>query len=36
VAGGVDIIELSGGLKDQIKLRAKLKKEAGAGEAVFP
>jgi len=35
VAGGVDIIELSGGLKDQIKLRAKLKKEAGAGEAYF-
>ena len=35
VAAGVDLIELSGGLKDQIKLRAKLKKEAGAAEAYF-
>ncbi|MBU2648728.1 NADH:flavin oxidoreductase [bacterium] len=35
VAAGVDLIELSGGLKDQIKLRTKLMKEAGAREAYF-
>ena len=35
VAAGVDLIELSGGLKDQIKLRTKLKKKAGAREAYF-
>jgi len=35
VAAGVDLIELSGGLKDQIKLRAKLMKKAGAREAYF-
>jgi 2,4-dienoyl-CoA reductase-like NADH-dependent reductase (Old Yellow Enzyme family) len=32
---GVDLIEVSGGLKDQIKLRARLAKEAGAQEAYF-
>lgn len=32
---GVDLIELSGGVKDQIKLRARLKKEAGHKEAYF-
>lgn len=32
---GVDLIEMSGGLKDQTKLRAKLKKEAGPREAYF-
>jgi 2,4-dienoyl-CoA reductase-like NADH-dependent reductase (Old Yellow Enzyme family) len=35
VNAGVDLIELSGGLKDQIKLRAKLKKKAGTKEAYF-
>lgn len=32
---GVDLIEISGGLKDQIKLRARLKQQAGYGEAYF-
>jgi len=32
---GVDLIELSGGIKEQSKLRAKLKAEAGAKEAYF-
>jgi 2,4-dienoyl-CoA reductase-like NADH-dependent reductase (Old Yellow Enzyme family) len=32
---GVDLIELSGGLKDQMKLRVQLAKEAGALEAYF-
>jgi len=32
---GVDLIELSGGIKEQSKLRAKLKVEAGAREAYF-
>jgi 2,4-dienoyl-CoA reductase-like NADH-dependent reductase (Old Yellow Enzyme family) len=32
---GVDLIEMSGGIKEQIKLRAKLKKEAGAKETYF-
>lgn len=32
---GVDLIEMSGGIKDQIKLRPKLKKEAGQKEAYF-
>lgn len=32
---GVDLIELSGGIKEQAKLRAKLKKEAGEKEAYF-
>jgi 2,4-dienoyl-CoA reductase-like NADH-dependent reductase (Old Yellow Enzyme family) len=32
---GVDLIELSGGIKEQVKLRAKLKKESGAQEAYF-
>ena len=35
VANGVDMIELSGGLKDQIKLRAKLGRAAGKAEAYF-
>jgi 2,4-dienoyl-CoA reductase-like NADH-dependent reductase (Old Yellow Enzyme family) len=35
VEAGVDLIELSGGLKDQIKLRARLAKEAGDHEAYF-
>lgn len=32
---GVDLIEMSGGIKDQMKLRPKLKKEAGRKEAYF-
>ncbi len=32
---GVNLIEMSGGLKDQIHLRARLKREAGSGEAYF-
>jgi 2,4-dienoyl-CoA reductase-like NADH-dependent reductase (Old Yellow Enzyme family) len=32
---GVDLIEMSGGIKEQIKLRAKLKKEAGPKETYF-
>ncbi|MDD4238576.1 MAG: NADH:flavin oxidoreductase [Desulfotomaculaceae bacterium] len=32
---GVDLIELSGGIKEQSKLRAKLRAEAGAKEAYF-
>ncbi|KJS12630.1 MAG: hypothetical protein VR67_07705 [Peptococcaceae bacterium BRH_c8a] len=32
---GVDLIEVSGGVKDQIRLRAKLKQQAGPGEAYF-
>lgn len=32
---GVDLIELSGGIKEQVKLRAKLKKESGVKEAYF-
>ncbi len=32
---GVNLIEMSGGLKDQIRLRARLKKEAGDREAYF-
>lgn len=35
VQNGVDLIELSGGLKDQMKLRAKLRQKAGSGEAYF-
>lgn len=35
VTNGVALIELSGGLKDQIKLRAKLRQEAGSKEAYF-
>lgn len=35
VQNGVDLIELSGGIKDQMKLRAKLRQEAGAKEAYF-
>jgi 2,4-dienoyl-CoA reductase-like NADH-dependent reductase (Old Yellow Enzyme family) len=35
VQNGVDLIELSGGLKDQMKLRAKLRQEAGIKEAYF-
>lgn len=34
-AAGADLIEMSGGLKDQIRLRARLKKEAGPREAYF-
>ncbi|MBI5583045.1 MAG: NADH:flavin oxidoreductase [Deltaproteobacteria bacterium] len=32
---GVNLIEMSGGLQDQIRLRARLKKEAGPREAYF-
>ncbi len=32
---GVDLIEMSGGIKEQAKLRARLKKAAGAKEAYF-
>lgn len=32
---GVDLIEISGGLKDQVKLRSRLKRKAGCGEAYF-
>jgi 2,4-dienoyl-CoA reductase-like NADH-dependent reductase (Old Yellow Enzyme family) len=32
---GVDLIEMSGGIKEQAKLRPKLQKEAGAKEAYF-
>ncbi len=32
---GVDLIEMSGGIKEQISLRARLKKEAGDREAYF-
>lgn len=32
---GVDLIEISGGMKDQIQLRARLKRQAGDGEAYF-
>jgi len=32
---GVDLIELSGGITGQVKLRAKLRKEAGTKEAYF-
>ncbi|SFG01387.1 2,4-dienoyl-CoA reductase [Desulfotomaculum arcticum] len=32
---GVDLIEISGGLKDQVKLRSRLKQQAGRGEAYF-
>jgi 2,4-dienoyl-CoA reductase-like NADH-dependent reductase (Old Yellow Enzyme family) len=35
VEDGVDLIELSGGLKDQMKLRAQLAKEVGHQEAYF-
>jgi 2,4-dienoyl-CoA reductase-like NADH-dependent reductase (Old Yellow Enzyme family) len=35
VQAGVDLIEVSGGVKEQIKLRNKLKKEAGEKEAYF-
>jgi 2,4-dienoyl-CoA reductase-like NADH-dependent reductase (Old Yellow Enzyme family) len=35
VKAGVDLIEVSGGVKEQIKLRGKLKKEAGEKEAYF-
>lgn len=35
VENGVDLIELSGGLKDQVKLRANLRQEAGIKEAYF-
>jgi 2,4-dienoyl-CoA reductase-like NADH-dependent reductase (Old Yellow Enzyme family) len=35
VQSGVDLIELSGGIKDQMKLRAKLRKAAGIKEAYF-
>ncbi|MBT8367259.1 MAG: NADH:flavin oxidoreductase [Deltaproteobacteria bacterium] len=35
VKAGVDLIEVSGGVKEQIKLRRKLKKEAGEKEAYF-
>jgi 2,4-dienoyl-CoA reductase-like NADH-dependent reductase (Old Yellow Enzyme family) len=35
VEAGVDLIEISGGVKEQIKLRNKLKKEAGEKEAYF-
>ena len=33
--GGAGLIEISGGIKDQIKLRARLKRQAGAAEAYF-
>ncbi len=32
---GVSLIEMSGGIKDQIRLRAKLRREAGEAEAYF-
>lgn len=32
---GVDLVEISGGMKDQIQLRARLKQQAGNGEAYF-
>lgn len=35
VAQGVDLIEMSGGIKEQMKLRALLKKEAAQREAYF-
>lgn len=35
VKAGVDLIEISGGVKEQIKLRGRLKKEAGDQEAYF-
>lgn len=35
VKAGVDLIEVSGGVKEQIKLRSRLKKEAGEKEAYF-
>lgn len=35
VENGVDLIELSGGLKDQMKLRANLRQQAGIKEAYF-
>ena len=35
VNAGVDLIEVSGGVKEQIKLRSKLKKKAGEKEAYF-
>jgi 2,4-dienoyl-CoA reductase-like NADH-dependent reductase (Old Yellow Enzyme family) len=35
VKAGVDLIEVSGGVKEQIKLRSKLKKKAGEKEAYF-
>ena len=35
VKAGIDLIEVSGGVKEQIKLRSKLKKEAGEKEAYF-
>ena len=35
VQAGVDLIEVSGGVKEQIKLRSKLKREAGEKEAYF-
>jgi 2,4-dienoyl-CoA reductase-like NADH-dependent reductase (Old Yellow Enzyme family) len=35
VEAGVDLVELSGGIKDQIQLRARLAREAGKAEAYF-
>lgn len=35
IKAGVDLIEISGGIKEQIKLRNKLKKKAGKKEAYF-
>lgn len=35
VEAGVDLIEVSGGIKEQIKLRGELKKRAGGQEAYF-
>jgi 2,4-dienoyl-CoA reductase-like NADH-dependent reductase (Old Yellow Enzyme family) len=35
VEAGVDLIEMSGGVKEQIALRARLRKEAGEREAYF-
>jgi 2,4-dienoyl-CoA reductase-like NADH-dependent reductase (Old Yellow Enzyme family) len=35
VQAGVDLIEVSGGVKEQIKLRSQLKKKAGEQEAYF-
>ena len=35
VKAGVDLIEVSGGVKEQIQLRSKLKKQAGDQEAYF-
>ena len=35
VAAGADLIEVSGGIKEQIKLRRELKKQAGEEEAYF-